>query len=240
MFRCQQLFLITCLGSACAIDANPFLNIPTFYIDPHVVEIIEPRIAACMQLPSISNLSDFRRELKLLSQSSATEYFRSHELLGFIFFMDVNNPYRKIKYEDAEFEYIPLMPLSWRINPANSLFNTLNTCNYSSLIQDILTCQEYLKTRDKDRNPTVPKFSIASTYNMRTAMGSGMPTQIRKGAAWLAVSQFVMDLSIGHYERWPQCPDLVSATLSNAYLLPTLTTTIYYSSFSCVNRGNTW
>jgi hypothetical protein len=39
-------------------------------------------------------------------------------------------------------------------------------------------------------------------------MGIGMPTQVRRGA-WDTVSEFVMSLSIGHYERWPQCPDLL-------------------------------
>ena len=55
---------------------------------------------------------------------------------------------------------------------------------------------------------SIPKFTVASTYNLRMEMGIGMPTQVRRGA-WDTVSEFVMSLSIGHYERWPQCPDLL-------------------------------
>ena len=41
-----------------------------------------------------------------------------------------------------------------------------------------------------------------------------------KGEAWTKISKFVMDLSIGHYERWPQCPDLLRKSWKYVVELP--------------------
>jgi len=182
---------------------------PLYYIDPEVMRIFSPRITSCLNVTGMQNL---HQELSQLSELSATEFFRSHELIAHIYFTDENNPYREMVYEKAEFEYIPLLPLSWRSQISIFSKESFPQCTYTRLIQDILSCYTYLQERDKKKpkDTILPRFSVASTYNMRTAMGSGMPTQIRRGTAWTSVSNFVMDLSIGHYERWPQCPDLVS------------------------------
>ncbi len=84
-------------------------TIPTYYLDPNVVTIFGAR-AACMR-GSAAN------ELSVLRQESASEYFRGHELYAHIFFVEqaLQNPYRRKRIEDAEFEYIPLLPLHWRI-----------------------------------------------------------------------------------------------------------------------------
>ena len=190
-------------------------NIPTFFIDPEVLKIFQPRILSCLEFVQSGARSELlfsllERELQSLPAISASDFFRSHEIISHLFFTKPNNPYRRLNYEEAEFEYVPLLPFAWR--SSNSKFkDAKNLCTYSQLILDILSCAKYLQQRDTARksNHTLPRFTVASTYNMRTQMGTGMPTQVRRGAAWTTVSNFVMDLSIGHYERWPQCPDLV-------------------------------
>ena len=52
-------------------------------------------------------------------------------------------------------------------------------------------------------------FTVASTYNMRTAIATGMQTQVRRGEEYDLVTNFVTSMRIGHYERYPQCPDLL-------------------------------
>ena len=52
-------------------------------------------------------------------------------------------------------------------------------------------------------------FTVASTYNMRTAIATGMKTQVRRGEEYDSVTSFVTSMRIGHYERYPQCPDLL-------------------------------
>ncbi len=163
--------------------------IPTYYIDPNVLSIFGRRVV-CMRNQSAVT------ELHLLKQESASQYFRSHELYAHMFFVEnEHNPYRRHKLEDAEFEYIPLLPLHWRVESAVE-------CSYTELVKDILKFASYEQERNTHlKNTTLrPKFTVASTYNMRTEIGAGMPTQLRKGDAWNTVSAFVMGISIGHYE----------------------------------------
>jgi hypothetical protein len=49
---------------------------------------------------------------------------------------------------------------------------------------------------------------------------TGMPTQVRKGEIYDLVTLFVTTLSIGHYERWPQCPDLLRKSWRYVMELP--------------------
>ena len=122
-------------------------------------------------------------ELKLLKDESATEYFRSHELFAHDFFVENSerNPLRVMSYQEAEFEYIPLLPLHWRSS------NGDERCGYKDLINSLLKVQEYLQQRDQklveEKVPLRPRFSVASTFNLRTALGTGMPTQLRRGEA---------------------------------------------------------
>ena len=46
-------------------------------------------------------------------------------------------------------------------------------------------------------------------YNLRTAIAAGMQTQVRRGEEYDLVTNFVTSMRIGHYERYPQCPDLL-------------------------------
>lgn len=53
------------------------------------------------------------------------------------------------------------------------------------------------------------QFIISSTFNLRTEMGTGMPSTARRGPVYDTVTAFVTSTYLGHYERFPQCPDLL-------------------------------
>jgi len=228
-------------------NVNKLNQIPTYYIDLKVLDILKRRIKCLFNSSSTNHI------LHTLKKQSATEFHRSHELYAYNFFVEsIDNPYRRFNYDDADFEYIPLLPLHW-LHAYNSSSkndddnNNNRRCGgYKSFIQDIITIQEYFRERDNNfnyqhihhisssssssssRSKVISKFTVASTYNLRTAIGVGMPTQIRRGYAWTTVSEFIMSLSLGHYERWPQCPDLLRKTFTYTIELPyvSMTTTI--------------
>ena len=164
--------------------------IPTYYIDPEVLRIFQPRIDSCLHSSlgvdynsehQIKALLD--KELQQLPSISASDYFRGHEVIAHSYFTKMDNPHRRSQYEDAEFEYIPLLPLSWRVAEFSSLSlkKDKSLCTYSRLIQDIVSCATYIEQRNKKKaanSTSLPRFTVASTYNMRTQMGMGMPTQV--------------------------------------------------------------
>lgn len=182
-------------------------NIPSYFIDPETLLLFQPRIQSCIRGRSVLD------ELMYLRNESASEFFRSHELLSYHYFVELNNPYRTYNIEDAEFEYIPILPLSWRASSKES-------CGYHILIQSMLKFQEYYTNRIAKENISRPLFTIASTFNLRTELGKGMPTQQRKGLAWTQISDLIMSMSIGHYERWSQCPDLLRKHFKNTIEIP--------------------
>lgn len=206
------------------VNAGASTLVPTYYIDPVISKILVDSRQHCLRYFNGSAGSAALAELSQLAKESATEYFRSHELLAHAFFVESEqrNPHRRNSYSEAEFEYIPLLPLYWISNNQN--------CGYRSMIDSILQVQAYVVDRDTKyqvSNPLEgirPKFSVASTFNLRTVLGTGMPTQVRRGAAWESVSAFVMSLSIGHYERWPQCPDLLRKSFKYVVELPYVVT----------------
>ena len=53
------------------------------------------------------------------------------------------------------------------------------------------------------------QFIITSTFNLRTEMGTGMPSTARRGPVYDTITNFVTSTYLGHYERFPQCPDLL-------------------------------
>jgi hypothetical protein len=182
-----------------------------------------------MRSTNVDGNTNAREELSLLKEESATEYYRSHELFAHDYFIEIGdkNPLRRFNYSEAEFEYIPLLPLHWLASTSNP------NCGYKPLVNAVLKVQDYVEQRDRQyaaqqaagEAAVKPKFTVASAFNMRTMLGTGMPTQVRKGAAWESVSRFVMSLTIGHYERWPQCPDLLRKSPKLSIELPYVTTT---------------
>ena len=121
------------------------LPIPTFYVDPNILDIFQPRIISCM-----GGTINITSEIDYLRSYKASEYFRSHELYAYGFFIDnLKNPYRSFELKNSEFEYIPILPLSWRVSRSID-------CTYKRLIQDMLKCIAYLKERNKKLTTTIP------------------------------------------------------------------------------------
>ena len=204
-------------GKSDSIVNNLPLIIPKYCIDSYSIEIFNKRLSCLSNVYSNDKTllaNPLIKEFQLLRNSNASEYTRSHELLAHLYYIDSNNPYRVTNCIDAEMEYIPLLPLDWKMGQNLQL---QSHCSYSAFIQDILAYMKHIKTRPIY---SIPRFAVASTFNMRTAMGTGMPTQIRRGEAWNTVSEFVMSVYIGHYERWPQCPDLLRKSWKHVIELP--------------------
>ena len=61
------------------------------------------------------------------------------------------------------------------------------------LIDDIVNIVKYIKNDRKQTDLTlgIPKFTVASTYNLRTFMAFGLPNSARSGAIYAAVTAFV-------------------------------------------------
>ena len=191
------------------------LAIPKYCIDTTSITIFSKRLSCLSDTYSndkalLSN--PLVKEFQLLRNTNASEYTRSHELLAYLYYVDSNNPYR-VDCNNADMEYIPLIPIDWKIGTSS----LLPQCTYTAFIQDILAYMKHVKTREKT---IIPRFTVVSTFNFRTAMGTGMPTQVRRGEAWNTVSEFVMSVYIGHYERWPQCPDLLRKSWKHVIELP--------------------
>lgn len=151
--------------------------------------------------------------LRNLRDHSASEYFRSHDLLAYYSLAVIDNPFRINDCASADFEYIPIVPFYWSLQ--ETLASPPQDTNISSLIVDIV------KFIEKDPPKVINKrFTVASPFNFRTLMGTGMPTPYRRGYVYDTVTKFVTSLQIGHYERWPQCPDLLRKTWTYIVEMP--------------------
>lgn len=230
MYVSALVSFITCLFFLNQIIDSSAEVLPTYCIDEGALRIFGRRFQ-CMRGGAVN-------ELALLRKEDASEYARAHELVAHLFFVETPNPYRRSDCKDAELEYIPLLPLHWLVGKPGI---PSENCSYAALISDILEYVAYVKKTRKITNLTkdnsLPRFTVASTYNLRTEMGTGMPTQVRRGFAWDTVSEFVMSVSIGHYERWPQCPDLLRKSWKHMIELPYVPLTSFYWSKPDPNFG---
>ena len=208
---------------ACSRDA------PLSYcVDSKALDIFVGRITACMYSyggsPSGTGSDSIAAQLHLLRSRSAYEYFKSNELLAFDFFVNTPNPFKVAECADAEFEYVPMMPLHWAVEMASSSTNPM--CTYRGLIRDIVTYVDYKRGLKSKHTPQ--PFVVTSTFNLRTEMAAGLQMQARRGPEWEKVSAFVMAANIANYERLHECPDTLrkqwrfiveTATLPAASLL---------------------
>lgn len=196
MARLLRLVFATLLWSF----VTPF--VPKYTIDPQLLAIATKRAQQC-QLPlSATSRTAAVQELERLHNTSAYDYYRSHELLAYHYFVEYReqNAHYVSSLEAAELEYIPILPLHWRKH--------LPGCAYKDFIQDLLAMHRLLKARDSSK-PAPIRFFVSTAANMRTAWGTGMPLQVRRGDAWVAISELSQWLAVGHHERWPECPDLL-------------------------------
>ena len=177
---------------------------PTYCIDHNVYDIVSKRASKCLIGGSTYG------ELQLLRNVSATDYHHSHELLAYQYFVEMKDNIHRRPCSEADFELIPLLPLSWRSGHPTSTSCTAGgfcpkhdvigdpSCSISNLIDDLLSIVTHIKTgRGQNMNEGIPKFTIASTFNLRTVMAFGLQSSARSGAVYTAITSFVTSTSIG-------------------------------------------
>ncbi len=202
-------------------DGDVQLDIPYFCVDKNVLKVFSSRLS-CLGLEGSTN------PVAALAGSDhvdAGELQHSQEVMAYQWFvLEKHNPYR-VECVDSRvrLEYIPLLPLNWlseQLGAVSEISGPLNStykCSYASLINDI---EKYVQKR----LPSSRKlFAVAGTRNLRTQMGVlGLRENIRKGEQYDAITKFVTSVYLGHYERFPQCPDLLRKHWPGAIELPSV------------------
>ena len=184
-------------------DGN--VRIPTFCVNKDALRIFGRRTSCLDTLnTTVDELSHSPEKAREAMGTLA--YSRMHEIFAYYWFVESeSNPYRVEDCLQAEVEYIPFLPLA----TVASLAQPDNLCSYKSLIDDIITFVD-TDSRHQSNNFTDSKrFVVASTFNLRTEMARGLPSQQRKGPIYDKVTSFVTNTYIGHYERFHQCPDVL-------------------------------
>lgn len=195
----------------------------SYCIDKNVVDIFKNRIHACMS----GNNNNVYDELNYVRSNSASEYTRSHELYAYQYYINGKNPFYRSDCNDADFEYIPFLPFSWRVKTQVS---PSSLCTYEELIKNVISYVEYMKQDGRNISSVKPmKFVVSSTFNLRTAIGTGLVSQVRRGYEYDQVTAFVTAMRIGHYERIPQCPDLLRKWWPYVVEMPYVPMTSYLS-----------
>ena len=179
---------------------------PTYCIDPVIHDIVNERATRCIEGRTIAE------ELLFLRNISATDYHHSHELLAYQYFVKDRNNLNRRNCSEAEFEFIPILPFSWRSGYPTSTSCTAGgycpigtvlgnpTCTTKDFIINLLKIINHIKTtRNQNMKEGIPKFTIASTFNLRTYMAFGLPSAIRSGPTHTAISSFVTSTAIGTY-----------------------------------------
>ena len=218
------LWLIVLIHFATISSVELFINstfgvTPKYCVRDEVLAIFAPRYQHCM------TDGDAYKELAGLRAKSVSDYHHSHELFAQLYFLDPANPHRAPSCDAADgasMEYVPLIPLAWRTGlPTNTLCtangycppthpNPDPQCSYSILIEEIVKYVEDITiTKGQKLSDGLPKFSVAGTFNLRTSIGFGLPGTNRKGRVYDAVTSLVVNSYMGHYERHPQCPDVL-------------------------------
>lgn len=207
--RIQLLLLLLCVLNRSLFGYDSAIKLasstPTYCIDEGIIKIVKSRVEKCFADGNVQS------ELSMLRNFSTADYHRSHELLAYQYFVEnVDNIHRR-SCDVADFEYIPLLPLSWRSGYPTSTICTAGgycpkrstpvgqTCSMSDLILDALSIEKYIRTsRGKSMNVGIPKFTVASTYNLRTVMAFGLGSgSVRSGPVYAAITSFVTSISIG-------------------------------------------
>ena len=107
-------------------------------------------------------------EISRLKQTSASEYFRSFDLLAYNYFVLEQNPLRTT-CDKAMYEYFPFLPFYWLPPAISPQYNS----NVSVLINDILSFVE-IDNLSPESGSKRHRFTVASPYNFRTLLGSGI------------------------------------------------------------------
>jgi hypothetical protein len=195
---------------------------PTYCVDIETYEIFAARTRLCLGSNTVM------QELDALKSSSVAHFQRAHELLAFNYFYEAPNDSRRNCY-DADFEYLPLLPMTWKAEISDDIMCTTagicpkkevtnEACTTASLVKTILDYMEYSDRRRNVRRPL--PFIVSSGHNLKTVIGHGLPLAVRKGTAFDTISRFIESVFIGHYERIPQCADILRKSWRHAVEMP--------------------
>jgi hypothetical protein len=225
----QMIVFFVCLLFLTVVSpAKVSLEVPYFCVDKAVLDVFAPRLA-CLGLGQGVDILEGLGSGKV----GASELQHAQELVAFKWFVqELRNPYR-VDCSDprVRLEYVPLLPLHWisiNMGDAVSVGNSSNSsflCSYSALIRDIET---YIDLR----KPSSRKlFAVAGTENLRTQMGVyGMSSNVRRGSQYDTVTSFVTSVLLGHYERFPQCPDLLRKHWPGVLEIPSVPLSLFSDS----------
>lgn len=191
-------------------------SLTTFCVDPKAVELFKGRIDSCLGGRSIED------EIDRLLHTSVFHFQKLHELFAYRYFVtNENNPRRMASCANADFEYIPFLPLSWKLEFPVQTWCTAGdvcprratsdeSCGAARMVKDLLRFIQYVQSeRGEDIDKGAQRLIVTSAYNLKTVIGRGMSAAIRKGDEHRLLSAFIESTVLGHYERLTQCADVL-------------------------------
>ena len=212
--------MVTCLGLMRICSGV----VVTYCYDHAAKDIFHERMQTC-----VGGYFKPLDEINYLRHSHVSEYQRSHELYAYEHF--VHGAHNNANFEPdcskADLEYVPLLPLYWHggyngdtecTAGGQNCGKDVSMCSYRKLVSNIVDYWQLVQMRDNQTHPR--KFTVASTFNLRSVIGFGMPSQDRRGEVWKAVSAFTEATMLGSYERIVQCPDLLRRQFKHIVELP--------------------
>lgn len=231
-----------------------------YCISTRAYEIFTERLKKCLSVHSISNSKmkeEIFKELKYLYDTNDYEYSTSHELHGFYYFVLLSdeNPYYTASCNDADFEYIPLLPLVHRTGlqshtecsaggECNHYSSTNGTvasdCDIKHVVNSILEYQQYKESMIVENNSVgnvtnkqLQTFTMVSSFNLKTMLAYGFTDEEafrRRGQQYEMVSRFIESMYLGHYERIVQCADVLRRPWKYVVEMPYIVHAIEYRS----------
>lgn len=188
----------------------------TYCVDPQVLELFNDRVSKCLEGRTVTE------EIGYLKKTSVFHYQKAHELFAFDYFATWQlNPRRTHDCRDSAFEYVPLLPLAWKVEfpvrtectagdvcPRQALSH--DACSSKNLVKDILKYIAFIRReRGHSLHQGTQRFIVTGAFNLKTILGRGMTTIVRRGEEYELISTFIETTILGHYERLIQCADLL-------------------------------
>lgn len=199
-------YVITLVSMLMAVQSVVHPGPPRYCVNPDADRVFSKRLG-CLDylLPNATVEELVASPLKFREKLGSTlEYSRMHEIYAYYWFVrSESNPYRVDDCAMAELEYIPLLPM----HTVAKTTKPGDVCSYQQLIRDIVNFVDIDQARSGRAD--LKRFVVASTFNLRSEIAVGLPSQERRGPIYDKVTQFVTNTYIGHYERFHQCPDVL-------------------------------
>jgi len=218
------LAFATIVGSQVIHSQNDLTQIlgnePTYCIDPNVLSIVNKRLKSCFfgtssgpqELQDAAIHAAVSTELEILRRYDPASFAHAHELVAYRYYtmQPQRSERRECDDQSAQFEYIPLLPLSWRSNYPNPdtkctaagmcTVTDTSQCKVEQLVENILEVQAYLrKRRFSTPQSDVQKFTVVGTHNLKTFIGFGLPSVSRSGDIYNTVTAFIESLYLGRF-----------------------------------------